>query len=363
MLERIRRCRQDERGAVLVIVAILMVVFMGLAALAIDVGSFYQAQRQAQSAADAGALAASQDLPNNPTGAMTDASAYALKNYPSATVPPPSIYNNNKYIKVTVNAVTPTFFGQIFGITHADVSASAVAGGYGRSEQAAIFAYADGGNCGDQGIVIDHNNINISGGIQSNGSLTVTGLGTSHIDSGAYGTGCSFNGNGSAFSPYPPYASPPTTYPIDYRNNPPICTSYETGTYTFSGAVPPGVYCNTTGTFDLVGASGTGVTFVANQIAVSGQNSTNLTGPGSPGHYGLLLYQTGCDASAGALVIGGNGPVLNGTIFAPCATVNITQNNGATGFIEANNVEISFNNFTVTGDGPVIAGTGDALVQ
>lgn len=36
MLERLRRRGEDERGAVLVIVAVLMVVFLGLAALAIE---------------------------------------------------------------------------------------------------------------------------------------------------------------------------------------------------------------------------------------------------------------------------------------------------------------------------------------
>ena len=49
----------------IVIVAIMMTIILGAAALAIDIGSFYQAQRQAQTAADAGALAAVQDLPSS----------------------------------------------------------------------------------------------------------------------------------------------------------------------------------------------------------------------------------------------------------------------------------------------------------
>jgi hypothetical protein len=36
--------------------------------------------------------------------------------------------------------------------------------------------------------------------------------------------------------------------------------------------------------------------------------------------------------------------------------------NASTGFIEATNVHIEKNNFTLTGDGPVILGTGDALI-
>ena len=52
----------DERGAVAVIVAIFMVVFLAIAALVIDLGALYDHDRELQSAADAGALAGAQEL-------------------------------------------------------------------------------------------------------------------------------------------------------------------------------------------------------------------------------------------------------------------------------------------------------------
>ena len=85
MLERSRRRGADESGVVIVLVAVLMVVILGVAALAIDIGSIYKAQRQAQSAADTGALAASQDLPSSTVAATTDGGNYATTNYPGAT--------------------------------------------------------------------------------------------------------------------------------------------------------------------------------------------------------------------------------------------------------------------------------------
>ncbi len=127
---------------VLVIVAGMMVAVLGMAALAIDIGSFYKAQRQAQSAADAGALAASQDLPGSTSSATTDGNTYALKNYPGATATVTPNYNNVPgEVQVSVTADTPSFFGRIFGITKATVSASAVAGGNGSDAPAAIFGY------------------------------------------------------------------------------------------------------------------------------------------------------------------------------------------------------------------------------
>jgi Flp pilus assembly protein TadG len=63
----------DEEGAVAVIVAIVMMLLVGIAALAIDVGNLYWERRQLQNAADAGALAAAQDLVDG----EGDATAYA----------------------------------------------------------------------------------------------------------------------------------------------------------------------------------------------------------------------------------------------------------------------------------------------
>jgi Flp pilus assembly protein TadG len=48
---------RDERGAVLVFVAVVMVLLLGFAAIAVDLGNGRQQKRNAQSAADSGALA------------------------------------------------------------------------------------------------------------------------------------------------------------------------------------------------------------------------------------------------------------------------------------------------------------------
>ena len=58
-----RRFFQAKRkGTVIVMVAILMVVLIGCAALAVDVGYLYVARTELQRAADAGALAGAQGL-------------------------------------------------------------------------------------------------------------------------------------------------------------------------------------------------------------------------------------------------------------------------------------------------------------
>ena len=62
---------KDERGAVLILVAGTMVVLLGFAALAVDVGFLMSARTEAQRTADAMALAAASafidDMPNAET--------------------------------------------------------------------------------------------------------------------------------------------------------------------------------------------------------------------------------------------------------------------------------------------------------
>ena len=69
---RLARLRRDD-GQSLIVVAVILVVLLGMAGLVIDVGELYVTQRHLQTAADAAALAAAQDLPGStgPTMACT----------------------------------------------------------------------------------------------------------------------------------------------------------------------------------------------------------------------------------------------------------------------------------------------------
>ena len=58
--------REDEKGAVAVLVGILAVFLIGLSAFTIDLGSAYVSNRNLQKAADAGALAGAQSLSKVP---------------------------------------------------------------------------------------------------------------------------------------------------------------------------------------------------------------------------------------------------------------------------------------------------------
>src|ERR1700712_5098129 len=76
LLHAVRRMR-DDRGAVAVLVAILMVPLLGFAAVGIDVAAMYAERQQLQTGADAGALAIAQDCGRGTCGA-TSGTAQAL---------------------------------------------------------------------------------------------------------------------------------------------------------------------------------------------------------------------------------------------------------------------------------------------
>jgi Putative Flp pilus-assembly TadE/G-like len=103
---------RGESGQAIVFVAFMLTVLVGMAALVIDVGSWYQADRRLQTAADAAALAGAQELPTDQASAETVALDYAQENY--SGIPAPTVTFPNTYtIDVAATAETPGFFAPV----------------------------------------------------------------------------------------------------------------------------------------------------------------------------------------------------------------------------------------------------------
>ena len=142
------RWRDDERGAVAVIVMALLVVIMGFAALVIDLGVLFVVRGELQNAADSGALAGLIELSfTGQDGGRAAALAYATDpgNF-SLTDPVPGpdavdvtvsgtqFSGGLEEVRVeisrsegTVAGAVPTIFARIWGIEEVDVEAVAVA--------------------------------------------------------------------------------------------------------------------------------------------------------------------------------------------------------------------------------------------
>ena len=120
--------RTHESGQVVVLLLAFLVVLLGVAAAAIDVGSWYRADRALQSSVDAAALAAAQALPDDPGGANALAAEYAGKNGGGLeSVSVSTAVVDDDTIVVTGKRSAPGFFIKVLGIDSVDVHARAAA--------------------------------------------------------------------------------------------------------------------------------------------------------------------------------------------------------------------------------------------
>ncbi len=106
-----------EKGAVAIMIAMFIVIFMLVTALVVDVGSLYEDRRWLQTVADSAALAGAQELPEDPDEAEAVAIEYATSNYPGTfdiDIAIGDYYVSNDMITVAlVNPDAPLFFGKV----------------------------------------------------------------------------------------------------------------------------------------------------------------------------------------------------------------------------------------------------------
>jgi Flp pilus assembly protein TadG len=122
--------RNNQSGQALVLTVVFLVSLLGMAALVLDVGSWYRAKRDLQATADASALAGAQALPDAPGSATGLANQYATTNSPDLATKDVSISSNivpNDRILVHVTRPAPGFFAKVFGISSVQVGATATA--------------------------------------------------------------------------------------------------------------------------------------------------------------------------------------------------------------------------------------------
>jgi hypothetical protein len=126
LLEKVMM-RSFHRGQSLVIVALLLVLLIGMLALSIDGGNWYWNRRNAQNAADAGALAGASEYctTRNATQAVTRAQEYTItRNGADAA----NIVANSGVVTVTASITFTNFFAGVLGYSQGRVSATAAAG-------------------------------------------------------------------------------------------------------------------------------------------------------------------------------------------------------------------------------------------
>jgi uncharacterized membrane protein len=356
------RARRYERGQLLPLFALMIIVLVGMATLGVDVGYWRYQQRVEQTAADSAAIAGADEL-NYPvaadwsTAAKNAASANGyvadggVTTTVTATNPPASgtYAGNASAVQVVISRKQPVFFSGAFGLAPQWINAQAVAvtTTTGRN---CLYALGTGSNAINvQGATITAPNC----GIASNGGITLPGA-TVTASAIGYVIG-PYSYNGQSYPEAQPLAEVasvdqcPSIRGCAYlKANPPHAGACLNANPQYASAqvMQPGRYCTT------LNVTGTSITFNpgvyefdnglnANASMVTGNGVTlyngttgqleiqsaniNLSAPTSGNTQGVTLYQN--PANTTQFIVQGGTTKISGLMYFPSANV---QSNGAT---------------------------------
>jgi Flp pilus assembly protein TadG len=195
--------RRLRRGAVAVLVAVCLIPMLAVVAIVLDGGVLLDDRRQAQTAADAAALAAATDLFNyyktnqgaDPgktakTSALTTAKADGYNNDGTTSVvtvniPPKSGPFTGKagYVEILITYNQPRFFSNVLGSGSLTVTARAVARGLYTPSSPGILVLDPTGN----------NSLDVT----ASGGVTVTNGGAIDVDSNSASGGLTITNTGN----------------------------------------------------------------------------------------------------------------------------------------------------------------------
>ena len=354
-----------QRGQVIYLVISLIVILMGCASLAIDVGFLWGTKERMQTAADAAAIAASDALLGGGSGNVTTAGRASTAqngftngvgttgntNLVGVTVnqPPTSgaFTANSQAIEVIVQQTQPSMFTSVMGISSVAVSARAVAMPMGANAcifvlnptlSGALKASTGGGaitasNCG---LLVD-----------SNSSSAITGSSNATITAASVGVvGNSVMSTGASVSPAPVTGIAAFPDPLSALPAPSVGTCVSVPSVTGVLVMNPGYYCGFTlkataqltlnpGLYSLNGnltvdksgtLLGSGVTlyFKTGALQTTSGSNVTLSAPTSGTYEGVLIFEDRSNSS-GLNINSGSSATMTGALYLPDAAITISS--------------------------------------
>lgn len=370
----------QDRGAIAIMTALLLVVLMGFGALTVDVGYWYHQKRQLQFAADAGAVGgaiaksrnqnvttyATYDLVLNECTGANNCTVVAINN-PPASGPNTS---NLTAVEVILSKPASTFLSGVLLPIAPTIGARSVVGGTPlnncvialsptgnglsisgnaslNSAQCGVYVNSSSNNAASVvgGSSINTNFLNVVGGITGGGTIT-----------GSQATGVS------------PLADPYSGLPINLPAGScdPAHTNFTVASGANAGTISPGVYCggmDIKGTVNLApgvyylieqgnkggdfkaGAqaviTGTDVTIILTHrlpnkpfgsVDIVAQASVNLSAPTTGTYAGILFFgDPDIPSSATQSFVGGSNQVFSGALYFPSSNIKVAGNSGGAG--------------------------------
>lgn len=133
---------ETERGGFLVLATGILMALLALAAVSVDAGWLFINSRSLQSAVDLAALAAAQELPENPAAAQAAAIAYLQRNgIPDAEIESIRFAAEDRQIEVRARRTVPLLLGRLVGDAAVTLRAEATATALAVSEAAGVVPW------------------------------------------------------------------------------------------------------------------------------------------------------------------------------------------------------------------------------
>lgn len=352
--------RRRANGHTLITVTLSIVVLLGFAGLATDVGYLEFVKRGMQTAADGAAIAGAQEILRAQTAQITPAALHDASkngftdgtNNVSITVnnPPASGYyaGDPEAVEVIINQPNqPLYFLQVLGVTKGAVAARAVAHlGAGNGCLVALDTDNRGGITFDGTANVNLNNCTVVDNSQNCSAMVANG--TAYVAAAGFdisGSCPGYTGSvGSNYSTTPSTGLLPTPDPLANLPAPtlgpcqtfnPAVTTVNPGTYCGGIKITGGNYTFNPGTYIMSGGgltitggtvTGTGVFFyltgalsgppatVYGPVAIAGTATVTISAPSSGTYASVLFFQ---DRTLNMTTM----PQMNSTI-AGCAGSN-----------------------------------------
>jgi hypothetical protein len=377
------KVQRNERGQTTIFfVFFLGLVFMGMAALAIDVGVLYRQKRMVQAAADASAIAASaQYSATGNASIVTSAAKTAAQQQAGGILPgevTPTLVNAaNADVQVVIAHPTDTLFLGVLNSAWKTINVSAMSEAAIPANQPGLNtnnltlnsgASVTGANCGINDNDSNGNDLNLNSGV----TIDVTSF---HVHGSAPSTrpNC---GSCPTYDPLPTYSTPVVTDPYKGLTAPTTSglTVQQAGNYSPSSPatinLQPGIYNGISfnsgittvnlasglyymkGTVNVntnVTINGTGVTlyFDSGALNMNSSANVNLTAPTSAlsncaSCSGMLVWESATDTTT-MMLNSGDSASWGGAIYVPDAQLTLNGGSKAAGYgqIYANSVMLN----------------------
>ena len=359
-----RKCGfRSRRGTVAVLVALLLPVMIGVTAVGLDGGLLFLQRRQAQSIADAAALAGAYSLYSGANFSTAQSAAIAVGTQNGVTISSSQVTQPQaNYVAVTVTVTHPRCFSAIWGSGTMSANASAVASASTNAYSTAAILVLDPSATaitlsGTTRVTANNGSIIVDStaktSILSSGSPSITApellLSGGILFSGTNPNNAAVTKTGQASTADPLASIPaPSSTGMTVQSNSATVFS-DSAAHTLSPGVynggiflsgsstvtlNPGIYYINGGGINLSGSSGisgNGV-FIYNTgggaINLSGTGNISLNPMTSGTYQGITMFQDR-SSTTGATMSGGSNIANTGTFYFPDAKLTLSGTSGA----------------------------------